>query len=198
VVVHTHFNTAQEITEHSRLAMDRMLDRGITVRNQAVLQKGVNDTADGMVALVRGLSYINVHPYYVYMHDLVKGVEDLRTSVDTALFIEKHVRGSTAGFNTPTWSGNIQFGNREVLPNFGFNVVWKWQDTFLWQTPLAEGVVSSFNTVDAQVSLQVPQWNASFKLGGTNLANNRYIQYAAGPTIGALYYLSVTWDIWKK
>ncbi|HVH43952.1 MAG TPA: KamA family radical SAM protein, partial [Labilithrix sp.] len=26
-----------------------------------------------------------------------------RTSVDTAIFIEKHVRGSTAGFNTPTF-----------------------------------------------------------------------------------------------
>ena len=34
---------------------------------------------------------------------MVKGVEDLRTSVDTAILIEKHVRGSTAGFNTPTF-----------------------------------------------------------------------------------------------
>jgi lysine 2,3-aminomutase len=34
---------------------------------------------------------------------MVKGVEDLRTSVDTALFVEKHVRGATAGFNTPTF-----------------------------------------------------------------------------------------------
>jgi lysine 2,3-aminomutase len=39
----------------------------------------------------------------VYVHDLVKGVEDLRTSVDTAIYLEKHVRGSTAGFNTPTF-----------------------------------------------------------------------------------------------
>ncbi len=37
------------------------------------------------------------------MHDLVKGVEDLRTTLaDRALQIEKDVRGSTAGFNTPT------------------------------------------------------------------------------------------------
>ena len=35
------------------------------------------------------------------MHDLVKGVEDLRTSVQTAIDIEKAVRGTTAGFNTP-------------------------------------------------------------------------------------------------
>jgi lysine 2,3-aminomutase len=39
----------------------------------------------------------------VYLHDLVKGVEDLRTTLDTALMIEKHVRGMTAGFNTPTF-----------------------------------------------------------------------------------------------
>jgi lysine 2,3-aminomutase len=46
---------------------------------------------------------VNVHPYYVYVHDLVKGVEDLRTTLATALHIEKHVRGATAGFNTPTF-----------------------------------------------------------------------------------------------
>lgn len=103
VVLHTHFNTAREITEHSKIAMDRMLERGITVRNQTVLQRGVNDTAEQMIALVRGLSYINVHPYYVYMHDLVKGVEDLRTSLATGLHLEKVVRGVTAGFNTPTF-----------------------------------------------------------------------------------------------
>jgi lysine 2,3-aminomutase len=54
-----------------------------------------------MQLLVKRLSYVNVHPYYVYMHDMVKGVEDLRTSIQTALDIEKFVRGSTAGFNTP-------------------------------------------------------------------------------------------------
>jgi lysine 2,3-aminomutase len=37
------------------------------------------------------------------VHDLVKGVEDLRTSLQTALDIEKNVRGSTAGFHTPTF-----------------------------------------------------------------------------------------------
>src|SRR5260370_14009865 len=34
---------------------------------------------------------------------MVQGVEDLRTSVDPAIHIEKHVRGSTAGYNTPTF-----------------------------------------------------------------------------------------------
>lgn len=103
VVLHTHFNTAAEITEHSKRAMDILMARGVIVRNQTVLQRGVNDTVESMVALVKGLSYINVHPYYVYMHDLVKGVEDLRTSLAIGLHLEKHVRGITAGFNTPTF-----------------------------------------------------------------------------------------------
>src|SRR5580692_49888 len=102
VVLHTHFNHPREITEITRAAMDRLAERGITVRNQTVLQRKVNDSAATMALLVRRLSYVNVHPYYVYMHDLVKGVEDLRTTLETGLRIEKEIRGATAGFNTPT------------------------------------------------------------------------------------------------
>ena len=65
--------------------------------------RGVNDDAATMTLLVKRLEYINIHPYYVYMHDFVNGVEDLRTSIQTALDIEKHVRGATAGYNTPTF-----------------------------------------------------------------------------------------------
>ena len=43
------------------------------------------------------------------------------------------------GFNTPNWITNVSFGNREVFKNVGFNVVWKWQDAFLWESPLANG-----------------------------------------------------------
>ncbi len=101
VVLHTHFNHPNEITGITEEAMNRLFERGITVRNQSVLQRGVNDSIDTMKLLVKRLGHVNVHPYYVYQHDLVKGVEDLRTTLETALTIEKHVRGSTAGFNTP-------------------------------------------------------------------------------------------------
>ena len=101
VVLHTHFNHPKEITEITQRAMNRLFERGIMVRNQTVLQRDVNDTPEIMTLLVKRLGHVNVHPYYVYLHDLVHGVEDLRTSLDTALFIEKRVRGTTAGFNTP-------------------------------------------------------------------------------------------------
>src|SRR5690242_12703325 len=103
VVLHTHFNHPNEITGITEDAMNKLFERGITVRNQAVLQRGVNDQAETMQLLVKRLGHVHVHPYYVYQHDLVQGVEDLRTTVQTALDVERYVRGSTAGFNTPTF-----------------------------------------------------------------------------------------------
>jgi lysine 2,3-aminomutase len=101
VVLHTHFNSPNEISWITQRAMGLLFERGIYVRNQSVLIRGVNDDVTTMTTLVKRLEYINVHPYYVYMHDLVKGVEELRTSIAAAADLEKHVRGTTAGFNTP-------------------------------------------------------------------------------------------------
>ncbi len=101
VVLHTHFNSPNEISWITQRAMDELFRRGITVRNQSVLIRGVNDDVATMTCLVKRLSWINVHPYYVYMHDLVRGVEEMRTSIQTSVDIEKAVRGATAGFNTP-------------------------------------------------------------------------------------------------
>jgi lysine 2,3-aminomutase len=101
VVLHTHFNSPNEITEISRRALQVLFERGVLVRNQSVLMRGVNDDELVMQLLIKRLSYINVHPYYVYMHDMVKGVEELRTTVGRSCDIEKFVRGSTAGFNSP-------------------------------------------------------------------------------------------------
>ncbi len=103
VVLHTHFNHPAEVTEITRRAMDVLFERGIFVRNQSVLQRRVNDAPEVMTLLLRRLALVNVHPYYVYVHDLVQGVEDLRTTLATAIALEKHVRGATAGFNTPTF-----------------------------------------------------------------------------------------------
>jgi lysine 2,3-aminomutase len=103
VVLHTHFNAPEEITWITQKAMRLLFERGVFVRNQSVLIRGVNDDPARMQLLVKRLGHLNVHPYYVYMHDMVKGVEELRTTIKTATDIEKFVRGSTAGFNTPTF-----------------------------------------------------------------------------------------------
>jgi lysine 2,3-aminomutase len=101
VAIHTHFNHPTEITAITQAAMAKLFERGVAVRNQTVLVRGVNDTPEVMGLLIKRLCHINVRPYYVYMHDLVRGVEDLRTTLQTSLDLEKNVRGMVAGFNMP-------------------------------------------------------------------------------------------------
>ncbi len=98
------------------------------------------------------------------------------------------------GFNTPDWTTNVSFGNRAISRNVGFNIVWKWQNSFLWESPLVTGNIAAINNLDAQVTYRIPGLKATVKLGGTNVLNNTHLEYAGGPTIGALYYVAITLD----
>ena len=121
VCLHTHFNCTGEITDISRRAMDLLFRRGVPVRNQSVLIRGVNDEPREMANLVRQLSWMNVQPYYVYQHDMVKGVEELRTRLEDSMEIERRVRGVTAGFNTPTFVTDVPGGGgKRDLHSFDF------------------------------------------------------------------------------
>ncbi len=110
VCLHTHFNHPNEITSVTRDAMNLLFRRGITVRNQTVLIRNVNDDSETMINLVRTLSHINVQPYYVYQHDMVSGTEEFRTRVLDAVELEIQVRGAVAGYNTPTFVNDVPGG----------------------------------------------------------------------------------------
>ena len=110
VVIHTHFSSPNEITSWTKDAMERVFAEGIIVRNQAVLQTDVNNHYDIIIKLDRQLGFINIQPYYVYMHDMVPGCEHLRTTLAEGIEIEKHVRGTTAGFNTPRFVCDVPRG----------------------------------------------------------------------------------------
>jgi lysine 2,3-aminomutase len=110
VALHVHFNHPREITPVAEQAMLLLFQRGIVIRNQAVLLRNVNDDIATLKLLVRRLSGANVHPYYIYLHDLAKGVEDLRTTLHAALELEKQLRGFAAGFNTPCFVVDVMGG----------------------------------------------------------------------------------------
>ncbi len=119
VCLHTHFNHAREITELTQLATRELVQRGVTIRNQSVLLRGVNDDAESMTQLVRRLAWVGVEPYYVYLHDLVPGVETLRTTLAAAVDLEKQLRGHTAGFCTPTFvSDTVGGGGKRDLHSY--------------------------------------------------------------------------------
>lgn len=62
VALHTHFNHPDEISWVTRAAAQQLLEAGITVRNQTVLLKGVNDNVETMSKLIRSLADNNISP----------------------------------------------------------------------------------------------------------------------------------------
>ncbi|MEO1021463.1 MAG: TonB-dependent receptor [Bacteroidota bacterium] len=103
-------------------------------------------------------------------------------------------QGFRAQFNTPEWRYNLKFQNRKVTDNIGFNMVYRWQDAYLWESAIGNGVIPAFGTLDAQVSYKVSDLKTIIKLGGTNLFNERYTTSLANPLLGAIYYISFTFD----
>lgn len=102
--------------------------------------------------------------------------------------------GFLAEFNTPEHKYNVTFGNRRVTDKFGFNVSYRWQDAFLWESSFAQGEVPAIGTIDAQLSYRLKEMKSIIKLGGSNIGNERYTLNYGGPTLGAIYYLSLTFD----
>ncbi|KAH9474399.1 L-lysine 2,3-aminomutase [Psilocybe cubensis] len=115
VAVHTHFNHPNEITWITRLAAQKLFENGVTVRNQTVLLRGVNDNVAVMKRLIQNLADINILPYYVYQGDMVRGVEDLRTPLSTILDLEAQIRGSISGFMTPQFIVDLPGGGGKRL-----------------------------------------------------------------------------------
>src|SRR5436190_7005979 len=130
-----------------------------------------------------GITY-NIYKKYTISGNL--NFNKMKTNETNDIFV--------TGFNTPQWSSNLSFGNREVTKNIGFNITWRWQDAFLWESPLVTGNIAAYSTIDAQITFRLPKLYSQIKAGGANILNHRYLQYAGGPTIGGLYYVAITID----
>lgn len=97
-------------------------------------------------------------------------------------------------FNTPEHKINVTLGNRNLVDNFGFNISYRWQDAFRWESSFVQTDVDAVSTIDAQVSYTVPQYNARLKVGGSNITNEQHVMNGGGPSLGAIYYVSLTFD----
>jgi len=74
LIIVTHFDHPNEITEESKRAVRALMEAGCPVRNQVVLLKGVTDSPEVLAQLLNGLISIGVLPYYVFQCRPAKGV----------------------------------------------------------------------------------------------------------------------------
>jgi lysine 2,3-aminomutase len=101
IYVNIHFNHPREITPEVERACELLANAGIPLGSQTVLLRGVNDSPEIMKELMQKLIQIRVRPYYLYLCDLVKGIEHFRTDIETGMKIIKAIQGYTSGLCVP-------------------------------------------------------------------------------------------------
>jgi iron complex outermembrane receptor protein len=111
-------------------------------------------------------------------------------------------------FNTPEHKYNLGINGRDIDIKLGSRIsrLWGYSINYKYQTgfnfegsPQYTGYVPAYDMVDAQVNKKVPVWHCAFKLGASNLLDNRVFQVYGGPRVGRLTYFSVVFELdnWK-
>jgi len=102
--------------------------------------------------------------------------------------------GFLSKFNTPRFRMNAGLGNRHITRRIGFNLNYRWQDSFIWQSTFGVGEIPAFATLDAMVSFRFPEIKSTFKVGGSNMLNDYYTTSYGSAQVGGLYYFTWTFD----
>ena len=112
--LNTHFNHPQELTPEAAEACRRLADAGIPLGNQSVLLRGVNDHAETLRSLFRGLLRLRVRPYYLHHADLVAGTAHLRTTIESGLTLIAALRNTLPGPAIPQYVIDLPGGRGKV------------------------------------------------------------------------------------
>jgi len=99
-------------------------------------------------------------------------------------------------FNTPKNKFNLSLANYTIAKVYGFNITYRWQEAYLYQSSFITGNTPAFGTLDAQISMKLPKLNHSLiKLGASNILNKYHVDAIGDARIGGLYYISFGYNI---
>jgi L-lysine 2,3-aminomutase len=96
-----HCNHPNEIDAEVRNACASLRESGITLLNQSVLLKGVNDSADTLAELSERLFEAGVLPYYLHMLDKVRGAAHFDVPDTTAQRMAGELAARLPGYLVP-------------------------------------------------------------------------------------------------
>lgn len=107
VILVTHINHAQEINQELGDALSKLKRVGVTLLNQGVMLKGVNDSVDAQVQLSEALFDSGVLPYYIHVLDKVQGAAHFYISDQQAKSIMAGVIERVSGYLVPKLTREI-------------------------------------------------------------------------------------------
>lgn len=101
VVVVLHINHPAEIDETTRRALGYLRSAGVTLLNQSVILRGVNDNANVLERLSETLFNAGVLPYYLHAFDQVAGAQHFDVPDSEARLLVKDLLSRLPGFLVP-------------------------------------------------------------------------------------------------
>lgn len=113
--LNTQFNHPREITVEAENACRQLQEAGLPVSNQAVLLRGVNNSAAVLAELLNELQRIMVRPYYIFQCDPVRGVKHFITRKSEGAKLSLRLREKLGGLSMPLFVADVP-GRRSKVP----------------------------------------------------------------------------------
>ncbi|MCK4870001.1 MAG: EF-P beta-lysylation protein EpmB [Gammaproteobacteria bacterium] len=101
IVVVVHCNHANELVSAVTESIDKLRAAKVSVLNQSVLLRGINDNADALIALSYKLFNSGILPYYLHMLDKVQGAAHFAVSDTLARRLLAEVQSKLPGYLVP-------------------------------------------------------------------------------------------------
>ncbi len=96
-----HANHANELAPDVGAALGRLRGAGLTLLNQSVLLREVNDTPEALLSLHARLFSLGVLPYYLHTMDRVDGAAHFEVSDDQAGSLMRAISSQAPGYLVP-------------------------------------------------------------------------------------------------
>lgn len=117
--INTQCNHPRELTDEVARAVYELITCGISLGNQAVLLKGINDDESTFKELHQKLLRVRIKPYYVFYCEAAPGIDHFRTPVEKgAELIRDTLRGHTTGLAQPMYVVATNIGKIPLMPNY--------------------------------------------------------------------------------
>jgi len=107
IVFVTHINHGNEIDKHLTNALQKLKEAGVTLLNQSVLLKGINDNAQTLKTLSDKLFTVGILPYYLHLFDKVEGGSHFYLDDKSAVKIYRELQSITSGYLVPKLAREI-------------------------------------------------------------------------------------------
>jgi len=115
MVLVLHINHPNEINQEVMEALEPLRDLPLTLLNQAVLLKGINDQLETQVELSQRLFQAGILPYYLHQLDPVSGAAHFAVSVQNGLSLMSELQNHLPGYLVPNYVQEIA-GSASKIP----------------------------------------------------------------------------------